>query len=189
MCFYQRAVRAYQRGVATRTVVGMRLPTRGARLPTSGARLPTRGSNEDGRRYAPTNEGCASTTDLLRCEVSSDHSDQPAAQNRRVQPPSLTTGALGVPPGDSSAIYRGHPTSPRKSRDQYPYHINGKKREKVNRQFWSRHELARVADRLTERRCKTGCRTSGIIARPSQRPENLRKSRGSSGHLDTYHFR
>jgi len=61
--------------------------------------------------------------------------------------------------------------------------------EKVNRQFWSRHDFARAADRLTERRCKTGCRTSGIIARPSQRPENLRKSRGSSGHLDTYHFR
>ena len=63
---------------------------------------------------------------------------------------------------------------------------NGKK---VNRQFWPRHDFARVADRLTERRCKTGCRTSGIIARPSQRPEKLRKSRGSSGHKDTYHFR
>src|SRR5665647_2103548 len=71
-CVYQHAAQrgwssvcVYQRGVATRRVVGVRLPTSGARLPTRGARLPTRGSNEDGRRYASTNERCASTNE--RC--------------------------------------------------------------------------------------------------------------------------
>src|SRR5665647_1127763 len=80
---------------------GVLLPTSGARLPTRGARLPTRGSNEDGRRYAPTNEGCASTTDLLRCEVSSDHSDHVVAQKagcRSILALGMTTRALGMTP-------------------------------------------------------------------------------------------
>ena len=133
MCVYQRAVRAYQRGVrayhrgvATRTVVGVLLPTSGARLPTRGARLPTRGSNEDGRRYAPTNEGCASTTDLLRCEVSSDHSDHVVAQKAKVQ---IHLGARDDDksarddPGDHSAIYRDRQKAPHKTWDRYPYYI------------------------------------------------------------------
>ena len=133
MCFYQRGVRAYQRGVrayqlgvATRTVVGVRLPTRGVRLPTTGV-------DEDGRRYAPTNEGCASTTDLLRCEVSSDHSDHVVAQKAKVQ---IHLGARDDDksarddPGDHSAIYRDRQKAPHKTWDQYPYYIKGKKREK-----------------------------------------------------------
>ena len=149
MCFYQRAVRAYQRGVATRTVAGMRLPTRGMRLPTRGVRLPTTGVDEDGRRYAPTNEGCASTTDLLRCEVSSDHSDHVAAQKAGCR----SILALGMTP---ATILRYIGTAKRplnKVGIDIPTISKEKNGEKVNRQVWPRHELARVSDRLTERCC------------------------------------